>query len=103
MNKIATLFCLKIYGGTMLLTLNSSMAYKVLFNKNIQFSLIEFSIIISGIFMYIAWNYNPQCEFHCKDLVNWQAWFTVGISWFIVSYVVELIVVLLIIFVFYLI
>ena len=76
------------------------MVYKILINKYVQFLLIGFSIIISGIAMYIAWQHNPQCEFHCEDVINWYNWFNVGLSWFILSYVVALIIVWLIIFVF---
>jgi len=35
--------------------------------------------------MYVAWQHNPQCEFHCDGTINWLNWFGVGASWLIVS------------------
>ena len=37
--------------------------------------------------MSIAWQHNPQCEFHCEGVVHWGNLITVGASWFMASFI----------------
>jgi hypothetical protein len=37
--------------------------------------------------MYIAWQHNPQCEFHCEGIINWSNWLAVGSAWFVAGFV----------------
>jgi hypothetical protein len=51
------------------------------------------ALAVGGAMMNIAWQENPQCEFHCETLgVSWWPWLLVGISWaapvFVVCFVV---------------
>jgi len=41
-------------------------------------------IVVAGVMMYIAWDHNPQGEFHSGELgVNWADWLFLGFSWFV--------------------
>ncbi|GAC99970.1 hypothetical protein AALB_0051 [Agarivorans albus MKT 106] len=35
-------------------------------------------LVCSGI-LYITWQHNPQCEFHCNNQINWLAWLPYGL------------------------
>ena len=35
--------------------------------------------------MYVAWQHNPQGEFHDTAGINWLNWLAIGFSWFIPS------------------
>jgi hypothetical protein len=32
--------------------------------------------------MYMAWQHNPQGEFHEPGVIHWVLWLTIGLSWF---------------------
>jgi hypothetical protein len=40
--------------------------------------LVMGAILGAAIFLYIAWQHNPQCEFHCDGVIHWENWLTVG-------------------------
>ena len=40
-------------------------------------------MLVGGLMMYIAWQHNPQGEFHGTNGVEWSAWLLVGASWFV--------------------
>ena len=45
-------------------------------------------IILALFMMYIAWEHNPQCEIHEEEVIHFEYWFTIGISWFLLAFVV---------------
>ena len=49
--------------------------------------------LVGGLMMYIAWQHNPQGEFHDIDGVHWLSWVGVGLSWFVAVLVVVTVVV----------
>jgi len=66
--------------------------------KNIKFKLI-LSIIVGVILaftmVYIAWQHNPQCEFHCKDEIFFAPLLIIGTFWFILGFLMILLVLLI--------
>lgn len=41
-------------------------------------------LVVAGFFLYIAWQHNPQCEFHCDGVIHWSTWLPYGsIGWFL--------------------
>ena len=36
-------------------------------------------IIVGGFFLYMTWQHNPQCEFHCEGNINWLNWLPYGV------------------------
>lgn len=45
-------------------------------------------IILAFLMMYIAWEHNPQCEFHCEGTIHFGSLIIIGVSWFIASFIV---------------
>jgi hypothetical protein len=44
---------------------------------------------VSGcVVLYIAWQHNPQCEFHCEGVVNWSVWLPYGLAAFVLVFAV---------------
>jgi hypothetical protein len=43
-------------------------------------------LLASGI-LYITWEHNPQCEFHCDGVVYWSAWLPYGAAAFVIGFV----------------
>lgn len=41
-------------------------------------------VVIGGLMMSIAWDHNPQGEFHGASGVQWRTWLSLGLSWFAV-------------------
>jgi len=40
--------------------------------------------LVGSLFMmYIAWQHNPQQEFHTENLIHWNNLIPIGLSWFI--------------------
>jgi hypothetical protein len=37
---------------------------------------------VAGLMMSIAWDHNPQLVFHEDGIIHWDAWLTVGLTWF---------------------
>src|SRR5580765_5635892 len=42
---------------------------------------------VSVVVMWIAWQHNPQGEFHEQRDVSWGSWLYVGASWYVVTFV----------------
>ena len=40
------------------------------------------ALVASGM-LYVAWDHNPQGEFHGELGVNWANWLFLGFSWFV--------------------
>ena len=38
-------------------------------------------LLLGGFMMYVAWEHNPQGEFHEQALIHWDAWLGIGLSW----------------------
>jgi len=45
-------------------------------------------LIVSLLMMDVAWKHNPQCEIHCEGVINFSYWILIGISWFIMTFIV---------------
>lgn len=50
-------------------------------------------VVVRGLMMYIAWQHNPQGEFHDVDGVHWLSWLAIGLSWFAPVFVVAIMVI----------
>jgi hypothetical protein len=40
-------------------------------------------LAVAAFMMYVAWQHNPQGEFHDETGVYWGYWLLLGFSWFI--------------------
>lgn len=40
--------------------------------------------LVGGLMMSIAWEHNPQGEFHEAGVIHWGSWLAVGMSWALV-------------------
>jgi hypothetical protein len=50
----------------------------------IAFAIICFiAAVVAGFTMYLAWQQNPQLAFHEDGVIHWDAWLTVGLTWFV--------------------
>ena len=38
-------------------------------------------LAVTAAMMYIAWQHNPQGEFHDETGVHWLNWFAIGVPW----------------------
>lgn len=38
---------------------------------------------VAAFMMSVAWNHNPQGEFHLDGVIQWRPWLLVGVSWFV--------------------
>lgn len=38
---------------------------------------------IAALMMYVAWQHNPQGEFHDESAVHWLAWISIGAGWLV--------------------
>ena len=45
-------------------------------------------LIVSILMMDVAWEHNSQCEIHCEGVINFSYWILIGLSWFIMSFIV---------------
>jgi large-conductance mechanosensitive channel len=45
-------------------------------------------IILAFLMMYIAWEHNPQYEFHYEKTIHFGSLIIIGVSWFIASFIV---------------
>ena len=48
--------------------------------------------IVSFFMMYVAWEHNPQCEFHCEETIHFKSLIIVGLLWFVVGFISTLII-----------
>jgi hypothetical protein len=42
---------------------------------------VLFGTALGGVIMYIAWQHNPQGEFHQAGTVHWAHWLSLGGLW----------------------
>jgi len=40
-------------------------------------------VAVAAVMMYVAWQHNPQGEFHDETGVHWFAWVAIGVSWLV--------------------
>lgn len=40
-------------------------------------------IVVAAFMMYVAWDHNPQGEFHDETGIHWGSWLSVGFGGFI--------------------
>ena len=45
-------------------------------------------VILALFMMYIAWEHNPQYEIHEKEVIDFWYLIAIGISWFLLAFVV---------------
>ncbi len=64
------------------MTLKEAMSTKghIAANKVRLFVSLIFALVAATLVMYVSWQHNPQCEIHCKGVVHWGYWFTLGAS-----------------------
>ena len=43
--------------------------------------------------MYVAWEHNPQCEIVDDGVIDFKYWIEIGLSWFIVAFVIVFVVI----------
>jgi len=43
--------------------------------------------------MYVAWGHNPQCEIVDNGVIHFKYWIEIGLSWFIVAFVIVFVVI----------
>jgi hypothetical protein len=36
-------------------------------------------VLVGAFILYVSWQHNPQCEFHCDGTINWQNWLPYGL------------------------
>ncbi len=39
-------------------------------------------LMVAALFMYVAWDHNPQLEYHEPGTIHWGQWLSLGILWF---------------------
>ena len=44
--------------------------------------------LVGGTVLYITWQHNPQCEFHCDGVINWSHWLLYGFAYWLVGFVI---------------
>ena len=49
-----------------------------------------FGFFIGGVVLYVTWQHNPQCEFHCEGVINWSNWLTYGFIASLFGFVVSI-------------
>ncbi len=59
--------------------------------KSIGLTSVVAGVLFAGFSMYVAWQHNSQCEFHCEGVVYWGSWLLVGASWLVAGSVVTFI------------
>lgn len=43
-------------------------------------------ILVAAPMMYIAWQHNPQGDFHEAGRIHWGPWLSVGFNWFVLPF-----------------
>jgi hypothetical protein len=51
---------------------------------------IVIGLLFGGAILYITWQHNPQCDFHCDGIVNWGHWLLYGLIYWIIGFAVGL-------------
>lgn len=62
--------------------------------KIIVLAILLTALIIAAGAMGMAWELNPQCEYHCEGVVYWPNLFLVGGIWFLIVSVTMLFILL---------
>lgn len=39
--------------------------------------------VVAALMLYVAWQHNPQGEFHEAGIVHWGSWLSIGAVWFV--------------------
>jgi len=60
--------------------------------KNIIIS-STIGLILALLMMYVAWEHNPQCEIVDDGIIDFKYWIEIGLSWFIVAFVIVFVVI----------
>ena len=50
-------------------------------------------LILALLMMYLAWEHNPQCEIVDDGVIHFKYWIEIGLSWFIVAFVIVFVVI----------
>ena len=58
--------------------------------KIVVTSIFIISLIVALSAMYMAWNHNPQCAYHCEGVIHWGSLLSVGGAWFAIVFVAML-------------
>lgn len=37
------------------------------------------AVVFGAIMLFITWQHNPQCEFHCEGTIYWSNWLPYGV------------------------
>jgi hypothetical protein len=45
-------------------------------------------LFLSFLMMYISWKHNSQSEIYSEDVIHFSYWLTIGITWFILGFIV---------------
>ena len=48
-------------------------------------------LIFSAAILYISWQHNPQCEFHCEGQIYWENWLPYGVAAFLIGSVLAIV------------
>jgi len=60
--------------------------------KNLIISSIV-GLILALLMMSIAWKHNPQCEIVDDGVIDFKYWIEIGLSWFVVAFVIIFVVI----------
>jgi len=50
-------------------------------------------LILALLMMYVAWEHTPQCEIVDDGVIKFKYWIEIGLSWFIVAFVIVFVVI----------
>jgi len=50
-------------------------------------------LILALLMMYVVWEHNPQCEIVDDGIIDFKYWIEIGLSWFIVAFVIVFVVI----------
>jgi len=53
-------------------------------------------LILALLMMYVAWEHNPQCAIVDNGIIDFKHWIEIGLSWFIVAFMIVFVVILFI-------
>jgi len=45
-------------------------------------------LTVSIFMMYVAWEHNPQGEIYSEGVINFSYWILIGMTWFIMTFIV---------------
>ena len=48
-------------------------------------------IIVGCFFLYVSWQHNPQCEFHCEGNINWLNWLPYGFVYGFYAFLISIV------------